>query len=66
MLLGGVYNIWGALVAAFFMRVLPQILDQKLGLPPELLTMLFGVGVMQVLIVAAQGRRRGPCASSAG
>ncbi len=54
-LLGGVYNIWGAIVAAFFMRVLPQILDQKLGLPPELLTILFGVGVMQVLIVQPKG-----------
>jgi branched-chain amino acid transport system permease protein len=54
-LLGGVYNVWGAIVAAFFMRVLPQILDQKLGLPPELLTILFGVGVMQVLIVQPKG-----------
>jgi branched-chain amino acid transport system permease protein len=54
-LLGGVYNLWGAIVAAFFMRVLPQILDQKLGLPPELLTILFGVGVMQVLIVQPKG-----------
>jgi branched-chain amino acid transport system permease protein len=54
-LLGGVYNLWGAVVAAFFMRVLPQILDQKLGLPPELLTILFGVGVMQVLIVQPKG-----------
>jgi branched-chain amino acid transport system permease protein len=54
-LLGGVYNIWGAIVAAFFMRVLPQILDNELGLPPELLTILFGVGVMQVLIVQPKG-----------
>jgi branched-chain amino acid transport system permease protein len=54
-LLGGVYNVWGAIVAAFFMRVLPQILDQELGLPPELLTILFGVGVMQVLIVQPRG-----------
>lgn len=54
-LLGGVYNVWGALVAAFFMRVLPQILDKKLGLPPEVLTILFGVGVMQVLLVQPKG-----------
>jgi branched-chain amino acid transport system permease protein len=54
-LLGGVYNVWGAIVAAFFMRVLPQILDNELGLPPELLTILFGVGVMQVLIVQPKG-----------
>jgi len=54
-LLGGVYNLWGALVAAFFMRVLPQILDKKLGLPPEVLTMLFGLGVMQVLLMQPKG-----------
>jgi branched-chain amino acid transport system permease protein len=54
-LLGGVYNLWGALVAAFFMRVLPELLDDKLGLPPEVLTMLFGLGVMQVLLVQPKG-----------
>jgi len=54
-LLGGVYNLWGALVAAFFMRVLPQLLDKQLDLPPEALTMLFGLGVMQVLLVQPKG-----------
>lgn len=54
-LMGGVYNIWGALVAGFLLRVLPQILDQKLGIPTEFLTMLFGVGVMQVLLVQPAG-----------
>ena len=54
-LLGGVYNLWGALVAAFFLRFLPKLLDDKLGLPPEALTMLFGLGVMQVLLVQPKG-----------
>jgi branched-chain amino acid transport system permease protein len=54
-LLGGVYNLWGAVVAAFFLRVFPQILDKELGLPVELLTILFGIGVMQVLIVQPKG-----------
>jgi branched-chain amino acid transport system permease protein len=54
-LLGGAYNLWGAVVAAFFMRVLPQILDKKLGLPPEVLNMLFGLGVMQVLLLQPKG-----------
>jgi branched-chain amino acid transport system permease protein len=54
-LLGGAYNLWGALVAAFFMRVLPKILDDKLGLPPEVLNMLFGLGVMQVLLMQPKG-----------
>ncbi len=54
-LMGGVYNIWGALVAGFLLRVLPQILDQKLGVPTEFLTILFGIGVMQVLLVQPKG-----------
>jgi branched-chain amino acid transport system permease protein len=54
-LMGGVYNIWGAVVAGFLLRVLPQILDQKLGLAPEILTILFGIGVMQVLLTAPGG-----------
>lgn len=54
-LLGGVYNLWGAVVAAFFLRVFPQILDKELGLPVELLTMLFGVGVMFTLLMQPKG-----------
>jgi branched-chain amino acid transport system permease protein len=54
-LMGGVYNIWGAVVAGFLLRILPQILDQKLGLPSEILTILFGAGVMQVLLTAPGG-----------
>lgn len=54
-LMGGVYNIWGAVVAGFLLRILPQLLDQKLGLPVEILTILFGVGVMQVLLTAPAG-----------
>lgn len=54
-LMGGVYSIWGAIVAAFLQRAFPQLLDQKLGIPPEFLIMLFGVGVMQVLTTAPAG-----------
>lgn len=54
-LMGGVYSIWGAIVAAFLQRAFPQLLDQKLGIPPEFLIMLFGVGVMQVLVTAPGG-----------
>jgi branched-chain amino acid transport system permease protein len=54
-LMGGVYNIWGAVVAGFLLQILPRLLDQKLGLSPEILTMLFGIGVMQVLLTAPGG-----------
>ena len=54
-LLGGAYNLWGAIVAAFFLRVFPQILDKQLGLPVELLTVLFGVGVLFTLMMQPKG-----------
>ena len=54
-LLGGAYSVWGALVAAFFLRVFPKILDNKLGLPVELLTVLFGVGVLFTLMMQPKG-----------
>lgn len=54
-LLGGAYNLWGAVVAAFFLRVFPQILDKELGLPVELLTVLFGVGVLFTLMMQPKG-----------
>ncbi len=54
-LMGGVYSIWGALVAAFLLRVLPRLLDQLIGLPAEALTVLFGVGIIQVLLTAPGG-----------
>lgn len=54
-LLGGAYSLWGAVVAAFFLRVFPQILDKQLGLPVELLTVLFGIGVLFTLMMQPKG-----------
>jgi branched-chain amino acid transport system permease protein len=53
-LMGGIYSIWGAIVAGVLMRLLPALLDNW-GLPADLLTILFGVGVLQVLLTAPQG-----------
>jgi branched-chain amino acid transport system permease protein len=53
-LTGGVYSIWGAVVAALLLRFLPALLDDW-GLSTELLTILFGVGVLQVLTTAPGG-----------
>jgi branched-chain amino acid transport system permease protein len=53
-LMGGIYSIWGAIVAGAFMRLLPALLDNW-GLPADLLTILFGVGVLQVLLTAPAG-----------
>jgi branched-chain amino acid transport system permease protein len=53
-LMGGIYSLWGALVAGLFYRYLPALLDSW-GLPADLLTILFGVGVLQVLTTAPAG-----------
>jgi branched-chain amino acid transport system permease protein len=53
-LMGGVYSLWGAVVAGGLMRLLPALLDSW-GLPADLLTILFGVGVLQVLLTAPAG-----------
>jgi branched-chain amino acid transport system permease protein len=53
-LMGGIYSIWGALVAGVLMRLLPALLDNW-GVAADWLTILFGVGVLQVLLTAPQG-----------
>jgi branched-chain amino acid transport system permease protein len=53
-LMGGIYSLWGAVVAGAFMKLLPAILD-SLNLPADLLTILFGIGVLQVLLTAPAG-----------
>jgi branched-chain amino acid transport system permease protein len=53
-LMGGIYSLWGAIVAGAFMKLLPALLDNW-GLPADLLTILFGVGVLQVLLTAPGG-----------
>jgi branched-chain amino acid transport system permease protein len=53
-LMGGIYSIWGAILAALFLRLLPALLDDW-GISTELLTILFGVGVLQVILTAPGG-----------
>jgi branched-chain amino acid transport system permease protein len=53
-LMGGIYNLWGAVIAGLLIKLLPALLDNW-GLPPDLLTILFGIGVIQVLTTAPAG-----------
>jgi branched-chain amino acid transport system permease protein len=53
-LMGGIYSLWGAVVAGVLIKLLPALLDNW-GLPPDLLTIIFGVGVIQVLTMAPRG-----------
>jgi branched-chain amino acid transport system permease protein len=53
-LMGGIFSLWGAVVAGLLYKYLPALLDTW-GLPADLLTILFGVGVLQVLLTAPAG-----------
>ncbi len=53
-LMGGIFSLWGAIVAGFFMQFLPELLNNW-DLPADLLIILFGVGVLQVLLTAPAG-----------
>jgi branched-chain amino acid transport system permease protein len=53
-LMGGIFSLWGALVAGLLLQLLPALL-QDWNLPPELLIILFGVGVLQVVVTAPTG-----------
>jgi branched-chain amino acid transport system permease protein len=53
-LMGGVFSLWGAVVAAFLLEFLPALL-QDWGVPNDWLIIIFGVGVLQVLVTAPRG-----------
>lgn len=53
-LMGGAYNVWGAIVAALLYQLLNAIL-QNVGVSPDWLTILFGVGVLITLTTAPTG-----------
>jgi branched-chain amino acid transport system permease protein len=54
-LMGGVYNLFGAVVAALLLRLLPRLLENWWGWSSAVLTILFGIGVLQVLMTAPGG-----------
>ena len=53
-LMGGIYSLWGAVVAGLLVRLLPALLDSW-GVSYFLLLGLFGIGVLQVLATAPGG-----------
>ena len=53
-LLGGFEASGRHLPAAVLLQLLPALLDDW-GAPPDLLTVIFGVGVLQVLATAPEG-----------
>ena len=53
-LMGGAYSVWGAIIAAILLKFLPALLNNW-GVSPDWLTILFGIGVLQVLTTAPRG-----------
>ena len=52
--MGGAYSMWGAIVAALLLQFLPALLNNW-GVSADWLTILFGIGVLQVLTTAPRG-----------
>ena len=53
-LMGGVFSMWGAVVAALLYQFLPALLNNW-GVSADWLVILFGLGVLQVLTTAPAG-----------
>ncbi|MEA2637366.1 MAG: branched-chain amino acid transport system permease protein [Chloroflexota bacterium] len=53
-LMGGAYSIWGAIIAAVLLKFLQALLNDW-NISPDWLTILFGIGVLQVLTTAPRG-----------
>ena len=56
--MGGIYSLWGAVVAAVLQQLLPPLLENWFAFfenNPDFLLVLFGVGVLQVLVTAPEG-----------
>jgi branched-chain amino acid transport system permease protein len=53
-LMGGIFSLWGAILAGVFLQLLPALLNSW-GVSSDWLTILFGIGVLQVLTTAPAG-----------
>ena len=54
-LIGGIFSIWGALIAGAFNQLLPFLFQAQWGINPNFLLTVFGAGLLQVLLTAPGG-----------
>jgi len=54
-LIGGIYSLWGAIVAGIFQQGLPFLFQTSLNINPNFILIIFGVGLLQVLLTAPGG-----------
>ncbi len=54
-LIGGIFSLWGAVIAGIFNQGLPFLFQAQWGLNPNFLLIIFGAGLLQVLLTAPGG-----------
>ena len=54
-LIGGIFSLWGAIVAGVFNQLLPFVFQAQWGINANFLLILFGAGLLQVLLTAPGG-----------
>jgi branched-chain amino acid transport system permease protein len=54
-LIGGIFSLWGAVIAGIFNQALPFLFQAQWGLNPSFLLVIFGAGLLQVLLTAPGG-----------
>jgi branched-chain amino acid transport system permease protein len=54
-LIGGIYTLWGAVVAGIFLQLVPFLFQAQWGFNPNFLLIIFGLGLWQVLLTAPGG-----------
>jgi branched-chain amino acid transport system permease protein len=54
-LIGGIFSLWGAVVAGIFQQLVPFVFQAQWGWNSNLVLILFGVGLLQVLLTAPGG-----------
>ena len=54
-LMGGIFSLWGAVLAGCFSQLLPFLFQVQWGINPNFVLILFGAGLLQVLLTAPGG-----------
>ena len=57
-LMGGIYSLWGAVIAGVLQQLVPALLNDWFSFfekNPDFLLVLFGIGILQVLVTAPEG-----------
>jgi branched-chain amino acid transport system permease protein len=54
-LIGGIYSLWGAVVSGVFNQLVPFVFQAQWGINPNFLLIIFGAGLIQVLLTAPGG-----------